>query len=86
MTGMREGDIEPFTKFRPSRFFSQAGSWYFRTREGTTEGPFEQRFQAKNRLDAYLRIFKDLQLKSFSSGFYAAVGNPKLEPIQMRWR
>ncbi len=86
MTGMRKGDSKPYTKLRPGRFFKEAGRWYFQTREGSTEGPFEHRVAAEDGLDTYLMIFKDLQLQSVSSGFYSSAANMALEPIQMQWR
>jgi hypothetical protein len=86
MTGMRKGDTRPYTKFRPGRFFKEAGKWYFQTREGSTEGPFGHRFEAQSGLDAYLLIFRDLQLQGFNPGIYSSARTPALEPIQMQWR
>ncbi len=86
MTDMRKGDTELCTRFRPGRFFKEAGKWYFQTREGSTEGPFGHRFEAQSGLDTYLLIFKDLQMQSFNPGFYTDPRKPALEPIQMQWR
>ena len=86
MTGMRKGDVKPYTKLRPGRFFKEAGKWHFQTREGTTEGPFGHRFEAQSGLDTYLLIFRDLQLQGFNPGLYSPARNLALVPIQMQWR
>jgi len=89
MTDKRNGDLKTYTQFRPSRFFKATGKWYFQTREGVMEGPFERRLDAENRLQTYVSIFKDLQFPATISnpGFYASPANGSaIEPIQMRWR
>ena len=55
MTDYRKGDLEPYTKFRFSRFIKDVGEWYFLTREGTMEGPFKLRFEAVNKLEFYIK-------------------------------
>jgi hypothetical protein len=86
MTGMREGDSKAAFKFRPSRFFKDTGNWYFHTREGSTQGPFELRSDAERGLESHLRIFKDLQLNIDNTGFFSSTRNLTLVPIQMQWR
>ena len=86
MTDMRRGDLEPYTQFRPGRFFSEAGKWFFQTREGSTEGPFSHRFEAESGLDTYLLIFKDLRMRGFTPGCCPVPPHPALEPLQMQWR
>lgn len=78
MTGSRKCDAVPYTKFRPSRFFKEGGRWYFNTREGSTEGPFEYRHQAESHLETYIRVV--------NSGFYGNASNLTLEPLELRWR
>jgi len=55
MADMREGDTQPHPRFRKSRFFHSLDQWYFITREGTVEGPFEDRADAEKMLESYLR-------------------------------
>ena len=55
MTKMRKGDTEPHSRFRENRFFHSMEEWYFVTREGTVEGPYEHRAAAEENLEIYLR-------------------------------
>ena len=54
MTDVRKGEAEPLPRFRKSRFFNSLDQWYFITREGTVEGPFEHQVDAHNMLEMYL--------------------------------
>ena len=54
MTSMREGESESRPRFRESRFFRSMDKWYFVTREGSVEGPFEHRVEAEQMLETYL--------------------------------
>ena len=54
------------------RIFKIAGEWYFNTREGV-EGPYENRLQAKNKLDVYLGIFGNLELTDRSTPIRSAM-------------
>jgi Domain of unknown function (DUF6316) len=56
MDDRRTTDVDAYTKFRPSRFIKDGGKWYFSTREGTTEGPFEIKPDAESRLECYIKI------------------------------
>ena len=51
----RTGDPENKAFFRSDRFFCEGNNWYFSTREGTTEGPFESKEDAQQELFLYLR-------------------------------
>ncbi|MDX1804830.1 MAG: DUF6316 family protein [Alcanivorax sp.] len=53
--GKRTGDPQNKTFFRSDRFFCEGTNWYFCTREGTTEGPFESKEDAQQELFLYLR-------------------------------
>ncbi|MDX1457664.1 MAG: DUF6316 family protein [Marinobacter sp.] len=46
--------------FRCERFTSVNGKWYYQTREGTVEGPFDSMKEAGNDLQLYLRHAEDL--------------------------
>lgn len=54
MTSVRKGESESQPRFRESRFFHSMDKWYYITREGTVEGPFEHRVEAEQMLEAYL--------------------------------
>jgi hypothetical protein len=56
VSNTRSGDTKPYTAFRADRFFKDGGKWFFYTREGTFEGPFELRREAEDRLAEYIRI------------------------------
>ncbi|MEH6519296.1 MAG: DUF6316 family protein [Halioglobus sp.] len=78
MKDARSTDKTAYAKFRPERFFKDGGKWYFHTREGTFEGPFEMRAEAANRLEEYIRIA--------DSGFLNLRSELTLEPLEMCWR
>ena len=54
------------TRYRTERLTEEGGQWYFTTREGTIEGPFEDKFKAIEGLQRFLRI-KELALLSEDS-------------------
>lgn len=54
------------SKFRTERMVQNSGNWFFYTREGSMEGPFETRVDAQNRLEVYLEII-NLELLSLDS-------------------
>ena len=60
----RRDDVAVFTKFRSDRFTQQHGKWYFFTREGTVEGPFDYRRAAENRLEHYIKVMSSGVLDS----------------------
>ena len=55
MSGKRYSDPNQRTWFRADRFFQHEGKWYFHTREGTMEGPFDDRLQAAQRAESYVK-------------------------------
>lgn len=56
---MRHDDNDNETWFRSERFFSEGSRWYFSTREGTIEGPFDSRAEAERELMLYLRLLAE---------------------------
>lgn len=50
----RRGNWAAFRRHDPDRFFRSRDKWYFRTREGTVEGPFAHPEQAEDELDFYI--------------------------------
>jgi len=55
-TARRREDVGVHTRFRSERFTQQHGKWYFFTREGSVEGPFDYRRAAENRLADYIKV------------------------------
>lgn len=51
----RAGDETPKKHFRADRFSVSNGKFYFSSREGTLEGPFESRQEAERELAVYIR-------------------------------
>ena len=54
MEAKREDDLEMKVRFRTDRMINHNGKWYFCTREGTVQGPFEDKFEANYELKIYL--------------------------------
>ena len=55
----RRGDSATFSRHDPGRFFKTRDRWYFKTREGTTEGPFAHPEEAEDNLDFYIRMVSE---------------------------
>lgn len=41
---------------RTDRMFKTGDGWYFRTREGSTVGPFADELEASTQLEVYIRL------------------------------
>ena len=52
----RANDMQPVHCFRTERLYQTGQKWYFMTREGTEEGPFDARSEALLRLELYLSV------------------------------
>ena len=50
----RKGEQGP-TPFRSGRFFSVGGQWFFATREGNDQGPYQSKEDAEAELMMFLR-------------------------------
>ena len=74
MTDKRKSDSKPYARFRASRLFQDGNKWYFYTREGTMEGPFERRTEAEGQLKEYIKIM--------CSGFMPADSTLAIEPLE----
>jgi hypothetical protein len=44
------------TRYRTNRFVQDGKKWFFFSREGTVEGPFEDEFKASEGLHVYLQV------------------------------
>ena len=42
--------------FRSDRLVREGGKWFFLTREGTVEGPFDSKIEASDRLEVYAKV------------------------------
>ena len=69
----RKDDPKDGIRFHSDRIFKDSDKWYFQTREGTLEGPFDQRIDAENQLEYYIKVM--------NSGFMPAVGELEIEPL-----
>lgn len=56
MSNRRSGDSGTKTFFRTERMIKENDAWYFSTREGTIQGPFEDLDEAHKELQEYIRI------------------------------
>jgi hypothetical protein len=52
----RRDDLEEKTHFRTDRMMSHDDKWYFCTREGTIQGPFEDHYAASSHLKRYIEL------------------------------
>ena len=75
MTEKRKNDLVAKTRFRSGRFFKNNGKWFFNTREGTIEGPFEELTEAESKLKEYIKIM--------NSGFMPRHSKLELEPLEI---
>lgn len=55
MVTKRKDDPRPRPVFRSDRIVQDGDFWFFNTREGTVEGPFDSRLKAINQLDQYIK-------------------------------
>ena len=44
--------------FRSDRLVEEAGQWYFLTREGTVEGPYDSKVEAMEKINLYARVME----------------------------
>jgi hypothetical protein len=52
----KDDDPTSRTRFRTDRVVNDNGKWYFLTREGRVEGPFECQAEALEHLEIYVRV------------------------------
>lgn len=59
MADRRETDTTASrTYFRSDRLQKDGSKWYFYTREGTMQGPYDDKIEALEALDKYIAIMK----------------------------
>ncbi len=54
MKEKRKDDLKAQIRVRSDRMFKHNNKWFFCTREGTIQGPFEDQFEANYELKIYL--------------------------------
>lgn len=59
--------------FRSDRVQQDGGKWFFSTREGTLEGPYDERFLAMDALEKYISI---VQLELIGADSKLALSDP----------
>ncbi len=58
MAAKRKTDPRTRPVYRTDRMVKEGGKWFFYTREGTTEGPFDSEQEATAQLEQYLRVIE----------------------------
>ena len=56
MAAKRRTDPRSRPVYRTDRMVQEGDKWFFFTREGTTEGPFDSELEASQQLEQYLRV------------------------------
>ena len=56
MAKKRKADRKTLPRFRSERFVEDGGRWFFYTREGSLEGPYQDMLEASLRLEKYLSV------------------------------
>ena len=75
MEAKRRDDLEIKTRFRSDRINEHRGKWFFHTREGAIEGPFEDHFEASHQVRIYI--------EKMTLGLQSADGELSLEPLEL---
>ena len=68
MVAKRKEDPRTRPVFRTERMVREGEHWFFYTREGTTEGPFDSEIEALNQLDRYVKAVTSGLLPEQESG------------------
>lgn len=52
----RKDDPRTRPVYRTERFVEEGGKWFYYTREGTLEGPFDGKIEAEIQLHKYIKV------------------------------
>jgi hypothetical protein len=74
MSAKRRDDTRVPNVFRTDRMVQEGGMWFFYTREGTLEGPFDGHLQATIQLDNYIKVVNSGLLSEQEIGFQGGIG------------
>jgi hypothetical protein len=69
MSAKRRDDTRVPNVFRTDRMVQEGGMWFFYTREGTLEGPFDGQLEATIQLDKYIKVVNSGLLLEREIGF-----------------
>ncbi len=75
MEAKRDDDLEIQARFRTDRMIKHDGKWYFCTREGTLQGPFQDQFEANDELKMYLNAMASDLIGELSPEMLEAFGS-----------
>ena len=73
MDNQRKSDFSVCTRSRNNRFFKDNNRWYFSTREGDAEGPFDSMREAERELKNYKTVL--------ASGFMPRDSSLPIQPL-----
>ncbi|MCR9106129.1 MAG: DUF6316 family protein [Gammaproteobacteria bacterium] len=68
MSDKRRNEIENKAWYRSQRFIEHDGKWFFLTREGSTEGPFESKQDAMEQLEKWVKVYQSGMLDETADG------------------
>jgi len=78
MSRKRRDDPKIPQVYRTDRMVIEGGNWYFYTREGTLEGPFDGEIEAYNQLQQYIKAVTSGLLPEQELNVEAAIsGRPR---------
>lgn len=68
MSDKRRNETESKAWYRSQRFIEHDGKWFFLTREGSTEGPFESKQDAMEQLEKWVKVYQSGMLDETADG------------------
>ncbi len=68
MSDKRSNEHENKAWYRSERFIEHDGKWFFVTREGTTQGPFDSKQDAIVQLEKWVKVYQSGMLDESSEG------------------
>jgi len=70
----RKDDQRTQSHIRTNRVYKEGDKWFFHTREGTREGPFDNELEARTQIDTYIKLM--------ISGLRSDLDELSLEPLE----
>ncbi len=75
----RKGDFRMEARFRSERMYKYNNKWFFCTREGALQGPFQDQFEANYELKMYLDAMASDLVGELSPEMLEAFGSEYLD-------